>query len=62
LFNALKNKILLTSFNQLQVVIKTADVQYARTDDYVYFGFETKVGQRFEFTLDNVGNDFKKIK
>jgi len=46
--------------NQLQVVIKTADVQYAGTDDYVYFGFETKDGQRFEFTLDNVGNDFEK--
>lgn len=48
------------NFNQLQIMIKTADVQYAGTDDYVYFGFETKDGQKYEFTLDNVGNDFEK--
>jgi len=48
------------TFNQLQVVIKTADIQYAGTDDYVYFGFETKDGQRFEYTLDNPANDFER--
>lgn len=47
-------------FNQLQVIIKTADIQYAGTDDYVYFGFQTKDGQKYEFALDNVGNDFER--
>lgn len=45
--------------NKLQVVIKTANVNYAATDDYVYFGFQTKDGQNFEFALDNPGNDFE---
>ena len=48
------------NFNQLQVVIKTADTLYAGTDDYVYFGFETNDGQRFEWQLDNAGNDFER--
>jgi len=48
------------NFNQLQVVIKTADLLYAGTDDYAYFGFETNDGQRFEWQLDNVGNDFER--
>jgi phospholipase C/alpha-toxin len=48
------------NFNQLQVAIKTADLLYAGTDDYVYFGFETNDGQKFEWQLDNAGNDLER--
>ncbi|MBU3128003.1 zinc dependent phospholipase C family protein [Clostridium tagluense] len=48
------------NFNQLQVVIKTADLLNAGTDDYVYFGFETNDGQKFEWKLDNAGNDLER--
>lgn len=49
-----------SSFNKLQLVIKTADVTYAGTDDNIYFGFQTSGGQNYEFKLDNPGNDFEK--
>ncbi|MDQ0216057.1 phospholipase C/alpha-toxin [Oikeobacillus pervagus] len=48
------------NFNQFQVVIKTADIQHAGTDDYIYFGFQTNDGKQYEFTLDNPGNDFER--
>ena len=48
------------NFNQLQVVIKTFDSDYASTNDYVYFGLETQDGQKFELPLDNPGNDFER--
>lgn len=49
-----------TSFNNMQLVIKTADVTYAGTDDDIYFGLQTSSGQSYEFKLDNPGNDFER--
>ncbi|CEO16236.1 phospholipase C (PLC) (phosphatidylcholinecholinephosphohydrolase) (gamma-toxin) [[Clostridium] sordellii] len=46
--------------NEFNVVLKTADNEYAGTDDNVYFGFETKDGNKYEWNLDNAGNDFEK--
>lgn len=45
--------------NTVQLVIKTADVTFAGTDDDIYFGFETTDGQSYEFKLNNIGNDFE---
>ena len=46
--------------NEFNVILKTADNKYAGTDDNVYFGFETKDGNKYEFNLDNAGNDFER--
>lgn len=46
-----------TLTNEFNVVLKTADTQYAGTDDSIYFGFETNDGKRFQWKLDNAGND-----
>lgn len=46
--------------NDFNLVLRTADNQYAGTDDHVYFGFETKDGLKNEWLLDNAGNDFER--
>lgn len=46
--------------NEFNIVLKTADNKYAGTDDNVYFGFETNEGKKFEWKLDNAGNDFER--
>ncbi|MEF9991538.1 MAG: zinc dependent phospholipase C family protein [Peptostreptococcaceae bacterium] len=46
--------------SEFNVVLNTADNKYAGTDDYVYFGFETKDGVKNEWILDNAGNDFER--
>ncbi|MBM7835651.1 phospholipase C [Clostridium sardiniense] len=46
------------NLNEIVVMIKTADVQDAGTDNYIYFGIETKDGVKEEWALDNPGNDF----
>ncbi len=46
--------------NEFNVVLKTVDNKYAGTDDNVSFGFETKDGKTYEWTLDNAGNDFER--
>ena len=45
--------------NEFNIVLKTADNKYAGTDDYIYFGFKTKDGKKYEWLLDNAGNDFE---
>lgn len=49
-----------TETNEFNLVIKTGDNKYSGTDDYVYFGFETNNGEKFEWKLDNAGNDFER--
>ncbi|WP_250673099.1 phospholipase C [Paraclostridium ghonii] len=49
-----------TLSNEFNIVLKTADNQYAGTNDNVYFGFETNDGKRFQWKLDNPGDDFER--
>ena len=49
-----------TLTNEFNLVIKTGNNKYSGTDDYVYFGFETNNGEKFEWELDNPGNDFER--
>lgn len=44
----------------LSVNVKTKDVDWAGTDDWVYFGVELKDGRLYEWVLDNWGNDFER--
>ncbi|MEG1004524.1 MAG: phospholipase C [Clostridium sp.] len=48
------------NLNELVLVLKTADEKDAGTNDYVYFGIETKDGRKEQWTLDNPGNDFER--
>lgn len=50
---------LVAPIGRFHVVIKTADETYSGTDDYVYFGMETKSGKKIEFPCDLAGNDFR---
>ncbi|MCR8745467.1 zinc dependent phospholipase C family protein [Romboutsia lituseburensis] len=49
----------MNNLDEFNVVIKTANEKYAGTDDYIYFGIETKDGKTYEWVLDNPGNDFE---
>lgn len=46
--------------DEFNVIINTHDEKYAGTNDYLYFGFETFNGEKYEWILDNAGNDFEK--
>ena len=48
------------NLSELVVMIKTANEKDAGTDDYIYFGIETKDGSKQEWQLDNPGDDFAK--
>ncbi|KEI13056.1 phospholipase C [Clostridium novyi] len=49
-----------SKINEIMVVIKTANEDKAGTDHYIHFGIEAKDGKKYEWTLDNPGNDFEK--
>ncbi|MDB8793349.1 zinc dependent phospholipase C family protein [Romboutsia sp. 1001216sp1] len=48
------------NLNEFNVILKTSNEKYAGTDDFVYFGFETSDNKKYEWKLDNAGNDFEK--
>ncbi|AEB77536.1 phospholipase C [Clostridium botulinum] len=49
-----------SNVKEIMLVIKTSNEDKAGTDHTIYFGLETNQGKKYEWTLDNPGNDFEK--